>query len=124
MKTLKDMLGEARAVIPEEGPADLMRRLQSGDAVTVVDVRDPDEYREGHIEAATNISRGFLEFRIATAVSDPASPVVLYCQTGLRSMLAAKSLRELGYSNVINLQGGYQKWLTSGLPVVKDVAMS
>ena len=57
MKTLKDMLGEARSVIPEEGPADLMRRLQAGEAVTVVDVRDPDEYREGHIEPATNISR-------------------------------------------------------------------
>ena len=124
MKTLKDMLGEARSVIPEEGPADLMRRLQAGEPVTVIDVRDPDEYREGHIEAAANISRGFLEFRIASAVSDPASPVVFYCQTGLRSMLAAKSLRELGYSNIINLQGGYQKWLQTGLPVVKDVAMS
>jgi adenylyltransferase/sulfurtransferase len=124
MKTLKDMLAEARSVIPEEGPADLTKRLKSGDPVTVIDVRDPDEYREGHIEPAANISRGFLEFRIATAVSDPATPIVLYCQTGLRSMLAAKSLRELGYTNVINLQGGYQKWAQSGLPVVKDVAMT
>jgi molybdopterin/thiamine biosynthesis adenylyltransferase/rhodanese-related sulfurtransferase len=124
MKTLKDMLAEARSVIPEESPAEVMRRLKTGEPLTVVDVRDPDEYREGHIEAAANISRGFLEFRIASAVSDPASPVVLYCQTGLRSMLAARSLRELGYGNVINLQGGYQKWLQSGLPVVKDVAMT
>ena len=124
MKTLKEMLGEARQVIPEEGPAEVQRRLQSGEPVVVIDVRDPDEYRDGHIEDAPNISRGFLEFRVASAVSDPATPVVLYCQTGLRSMLAAKALKELGYQNVTNLQGGYQKWVQSGLPVVRDVPLN
>src|SRR5881227_245131 len=124
MKTLKEMLAEARQVVPEEGPADLQRRLQSGDKVVVIDVRDPDEYRDGHLEAATNISRGFLEFRVGTAVSDPSTPVVLYCQTGLRSMLAAKALKDLGYSTVINLQGGYQKWVQSGMPTVRDVPMT
>src|SRR5215831_13242628 len=124
MKTLKDMLGEARQVIPEEGPADVQRRLKSGQPVTVIDVRDPDEFRDGYIEGASNISRGFLEFRIGAAVSDPTTPVVLYCQTGLRSMLAAKALRDLGYTNVINLQGGYQRWAQSGLPVVKDTPLA
>ena len=111
-------------MIPEEGPADLQRRLKSGEAVAVIDVRDPDEFRDGHLEAATNISRGFLEFRIGTAVTDTTTPIVLYCQTGLRSMLAAKALHELGYANVINLQGGYQKWVQSGLPVVRDIPMT
>ena len=71
MKTLKEMLAEARQVVPEEGPADLQRRLASGESVVVIDVRDPDEYRDGHLEPATNISRGFLEFRVGTAVTDP-----------------------------------------------------
>ena len=124
MKTLKELIAEARAVVPEEGPAELQRRIAAGEPVSIVDVRDPDEYREGHIEPAANVSRGFLEFRIGSAVPDPASTVVLYCQTGLRSVLAAKALKDLGYSNVINLQGGYQKWAQSGLPVVKDVAMT
>src|SRR5438552_997092 len=124
MKTLKEMLAEARQVVPEEGPAELQRRLASGEKLVVIDVRDPDEYRDGHLEAATNISRGFLEFRVGTAVTDPSTPVVLYCQTGLRSLLAAKALKELGYQNVINLQGGFQKWTQSGLPVVKDVPMN
>jgi adenylyltransferase/sulfurtransferase len=124
MKTLKEMLGEARQIIPEEGPADVQRRMKSGEPVTVIDVRDPDEYRDGYIEGASNISRGFLEFRIGAAVPDPTTPVVLYCQTGLRSMLAAKALRDLGYSNVINLQGGYQKWAQSGFPTVRDVPMN
>ncbi len=120
MKTLKEMLAEARQVISEQGPADLQRRLAAGEPVTVIDVRDPDEFRDGHLEAAANISRGFLEFRVGAAVTDPTTPIVLYCQTGLRSMLAAKALHELGYQNVVNLQGGYQKWAQSGLPTVKD----
>jgi molybdopterin/thiamine biosynthesis adenylyltransferase/rhodanese-related sulfurtransferase len=124
MKTLKEMLADARQVIPEEGPADLQRRLAAGEPVTVIDVRDPDEFRDGHIEAASNISRGFLEFRIGAAVTDPKTPIVLYCQTGLRSMLAAKALHELGYEKVINLQGGYQKWAQSGLPTVKETALT
>jgi molybdopterin/thiamine biosynthesis adenylyltransferase/rhodanese-related sulfurtransferase len=118
------MIAEARAVVPEEGPADLQRRIATGAPVSIIDVRDPDEYRDGHIEPATNVSRGFLEFRIGSVVPDPASTVVLYCQSGMRSVLAAKALKDLGYENVINLQGGYQKWAQSGMPVVKDVAMT
>jgi molybdopterin/thiamine biosynthesis adenylyltransferase/rhodanese-related sulfurtransferase len=124
MKTLKDMLGEARQVIPEQPPAELKKRLDAGEPVVVVDVRDPDEYRDGSIDAATNISRGFLEFRIGTVAPAPSTPVVLYCQTGLRSMLAAKALHDLGYTNVINLQGGFQRWAQSGLPVVKDTPLT
>ena len=124
MKTLKDMLAEARGVVPEEGPEELASRLKKNDQLALIDVRDPDEYRDGHIEAATNISRGFLEFRVATVATDPAAPIVLYCQSGLRSVLAAKALQELGYQNVINLGGGYQKWVQSGLPVVREVPMT
>jgi sulfur-carrier protein adenylyltransferase/sulfurtransferase len=124
MKTLKDMLGEARQVIPEQPPAELKKRLDAGEPVVVVDVRDPDEYRDGSIDVATNISRGFLEFRIGTVAPTPSTPVVLYCQTGLRSMLAAKALHDLGYTNVINLQGGFQRWAQSGLPVVKDTPLT
>jgi molybdopterin/thiamine biosynthesis adenylyltransferase/rhodanese-related sulfurtransferase len=124
MKTLKEMLAEARQVIPEQPPAELKKRLDAGEPVAVVDVRDPDEYRDGSVEAATNISRGFLEFRIGTVAPEPSTPVVLYCQTGLRSMLAAKALHDLGYTNVINLQGGFQRWAQSGLPVVKDTPLT
>ncbi|OGK82586.1 MAG: molybdopterin biosynthesis protein MoeB [Candidatus Rokubacteria bacterium GWC2_70_16] len=120
MKTLKQMLAEARQVIPEQGPAELKKRLDAGEPVVVVDVRDPDEYRDGHIEGSANISRGFLEFRIGTVAPEPSTPIVLYCQTGLRSVLAARQLKELGYERVVNLQGGFQKWAQSGLPVVKD----
>jgi adenylyltransferase/sulfurtransferase len=124
MKTLKDMISEARQVVPDEGPAEVQQRLKSGQPVALIDVRDPDEFRDGHIEPATNISRGFLEFRVGTAVNDPKTPIVLYCQTGLRSVLAAKALKDLGYPNVINLQGGYQRWVQSGLPTVREVPLT
>jgi adenylyltransferase/sulfurtransferase len=124
MKTLKEMIAEARQAVPEEGPDQLQRRLKSGGPLAVIDVRDPDEFRDGHIEGSTNISRGFLEFRVGGAVPDQTTPVVLYCQTGLRSVLAAKALKELGYQQVINLQGGYQKWVQSGLPTVREVPLS
>jgi len=78
MKTLKEMLVEARQVVREDGPEALKGRLDSGEPLVLVDVRDPDEYRDGYIEPAVNISRGFLEFRIGTAVSDPNTPIVLY----------------------------------------------
>jgi adenylyltransferase/sulfurtransferase len=120
MKTLKEMLAEARQVVPELGPSELKQRLEAGEPLVLVDVRDPDEYRDGFIEPATNISRGFLEFRIGAAVPDPSTPIVLYCQTGLRSVLAARALKELGYQHVYNLTGGFQRWAQSGLPVVKD----
>ena len=124
MKTLKDMLADARQVIPEQGPQDLKRRIDANEPLVLIDVRDPDEYRDGAIEPATNISRGFLEFRIGTAAADPKTPIVLYCQSGLRSMLAAKALHDLGYENVVNLQGGFQKWAQSGLPIMKDKPLS
>jgi sulfur-carrier protein adenylyltransferase/sulfurtransferase len=121
--TLKTMLAEARAVVPEEGPLDVQRRLEAGGQTVLIDVRDPDEYRDGYIEPATNVSRGFLEFRVGSVAGDTETPIVLYCQSGLRSMLAAKALKDLGYRNVVSLQGGYQKWVQSGLPVVKDLPL-
>src|SRR5437773_5058390 len=123
MKTLKETVTEARQAVPEESPEQVQRRIKSREPLAVIDVRDPDEYRDGHIEGSTNISRGFLEFRVAGAVSDPTTPVVLYCQTGLRSVLAGKVLKDLGYQNVINLGGGYQKWAQSGLPTVRELPL-
>ena len=78
MKTLREMLGEARQVVREQGPGELKTRLDSGEPLVLIDVRDPDEYRDGYIEPAINISRGFLEFRIGTAATDPNVPIALY----------------------------------------------
>lgn len=124
MKTLREMLAEARQVVREEGPAELKAQLDRGEPLVLIDVRDPDEYRDGYIEPAVNISRGFLEFRIGATATDPNVPIVLYCQTGLRSVLAAKALKELGFTRVASLAGGYQRWVQSGLPIARDSALT
>src|SRR5260370_7302096 len=107
MKTLKERLGDARVVVPEQGRAEVKKRMDAGEPLVLIDVRDPDEYRDGFIEPATNISRGFLEFRIGGAAAEPTTPIVLYCQSGLRSMLAAKALKDLGSKHVPNPQRAF-----------------
>ena len=120
MKTLKEMLAEARQVIPEQGPNDLKRRLDAGEPLVLIDVRDPTSTGTASSSPPPTSAAAFSSSASASAAADPTTPIVLYCQTGLRSMLAAKALHELGYENVVNLQGGFQKWAQSGMPVVKD----
>ena len=124
MRTVKAMLNDARRLVPELSPEAVKRRLDGGERISLIDVRDPDEYREGHIEAALHVSRGFLEFRAPTLVPDLSSVVVLYCQSGLRSLLAATTLKDLGYENVYSLQGGYLRWGEDGLPTVREIPIT
>lgn len=117
-KTVRDIVHEARRVVPEITPEALHERMKRAEAPLLLDVRDPDEYRDGYIDGALSLSRGFLEFRIASLIPDPSAEIVTYCQTGLRSVLAAKALQDLGYTNVKNLTGGIQKWKETGYKVV------
>ncbi len=82
----------------------------------IIDVREADEHAAGAIPSAVWIPRGFLEMRIARHVADAAAPVVVYCQSGVRSLFAARSLAELGYTNVRSLAGGFTAWKRAGLP--------
>ena len=120
-KTFRELLVELRKVIPEITSEDLKKKLEAREEFALIDVRDPDEWRgEGVIPTAIPISRGFLEFKIPQAVPNPETPLVLYCLSGLRSLLAAKALKELGYENVSSLVGGLQRWKTLGYPLVKE----
>jgi molybdopterin/thiamine biosynthesis adenylyltransferase len=120
MKTYRDLVQDAKQLVPEVSVEEVRRRLLADPPPIVIDVRDPDEYREGAIEGAIPISRGFLEFKVQDAYPDPASPIVLYCLSGLRSLLAAKALHDLGYENVASMAGGFRRWKELKLPVVKD----
>lgn len=77
MPVLREMLAGMRRASREEGPAEIKARPDAGEPLVLIDVRDPDEYRDGYIEPAVSISRGFLEFTIATAAPDPTVPSVL-----------------------------------------------
>jgi sulfur-carrier protein adenylyltransferase/sulfurtransferase len=82
-----------------------------------VDVREQDEWQEGHIPGAVHVPRGNLESRIEAAVTDKETPVILYCASGIRSAFAAKTLQELGYGTVYSLAGGIVDWKRNGREV-------
>jgi molybdopterin/thiamine biosynthesis adenylyltransferase/rhodanese-related sulfurtransferase len=82
-----------------------------------VDVREHDEWEEGHIPGAVHVPRGNLESRIEGVAGDRSTPIVLYCASGARSVFAAKSLAELGYENVVSLSGGFADWKRNGYDV-------
>ena len=82
----------------------------------IIDCREADEYAQGAIPGATWIPRGFLEVRIERTVADRAAPIIIYCQSGNRSLFAQRSLSELGYTNVRSLAGGFTAYKRAGLP--------
>ena len=88
--------------------------LESGEDVTVVDVREPAEWEEGHIPGARLIPRGILEYRAAEELPDRDRRIVVHCNAGGRGALAAKTLKEMGYTNVANLEGGLNAWSERG----------
>jgi len=118
-KTSKNILDEARAQI-KSIDIDEARRMLEKPGTVLLDVREGDEWRQGHIPQAVGIPRGFLELRVEEKVPDHKTPVILQCASGTRSLLAARSLRELGYENVYNLTGGFNAWKDRGLPWTAD----
>ena len=112
-RSYQDLLASAREQVPEVQVPDLAARRSSGDSPLVIDVREQHEWDEGHIPGAIHIPRSFLESRIA-GVAKPDQEVILSCASGNRSLLAGTTLREMGYSNVESLAGGFQRWKQSG----------
>ena len=100
-----------------------MGALQPGGAA-IVDVREASEWEQGHLPDAIHISKSYVEQQIENAVPDRDTPVVLYCAGGVRSLFAAQSLEQLGYTNVASMSGGFQAWKSQGLPWEAPVVLS
>ncbi len=115
MPTFDALLRDLRTSVSEIEPAALNIALKDGKRPTLIDVREADEHAQGMIAGTIHIPRGFLELRIEKNVTDRAAPIVLYCASGTRSVLAARSLGELGYTNVRSLSGGFSGWKRNGL---------
>jgi adenylyltransferase/sulfurtransferase len=116
MANYRELLQQVRSEISEVDATQARDRIESGEPV-VVDVREQDEWDEGHIPGAVHVPRGHLESRIERLAPDPARPVLLYCSAGNRSAFAAKTLTELGYEDVVSLAGGFTDWKRNGFPV-------
>lgn len=118
--TYKQIMDEARRLVPEVSVEDVRSRTGNGTSVTVLDVREKDEYRDGHLNGAISLPRGFLEMRVEEAVPDKDAPIIAYCAGGTRSLIAARTLKEMGYTNVVSMTGGFTAWKNAGMPFVQD----
>jgi len=113
------LVGEAKKNIEEISPQDAASALKRGDTL-LIDVRDPDEWQQGHIPGAKNFSRGTVELEIEEAAPDLSTPIITHCGGGGRSALAAESLQRMGYKNVKSMGGGFKAWKAAGLPATRD----
>ncbi len=112
-RTYQELLAEAREEIPELDAPTLAAELEGADTPLVVDVREQSEWDEGHVPGAVHVPRGFLESRIA-GVARPDQRIVVTCAAGARSLLAAQTLRQMGYTDVSSLAGGFADWKRGG----------
>jgi len=107
----RDLLAAARRNVRELTPHQVQ---QSGERV-LIDVREQDEWDQGYIPGALHLSKGYIEMRIEDAVPDRSTPITLYCAAGIRSLLAARALGEMGYEDVASMSGGFGAWKGAGL---------
>lgn len=120
--TAMDLVAAARRQIKEIEPAQAIPLVGK---ILILDVREPDEYSAGCLPGAVNIPRGVLEFKIDTHPSfrdRQNAEILVHCQSGGRSALAAETLQKLGYTKVVNLAGGFKAWQEAGGPVAKPQA--
>ncbi len=113
MPTFRDLLAQAKAEITEIDTATAETRIAAG-GVIVLDVREPDEFDQGALAGVIHIPRGHLEAQIENRIIDKTMPVIAYCAGGVRSAFAARTLQELGYTNVVSMIGGFGKWKDEG----------
>lgn len=116
-KSYSDLLQEVKSSVRIVSLEELKKRLEAREAFTLVDVREKDEVRAGFIPGSVSIPRGFLEMQAEQKLPNKDAPIVVYCAGGIRSAFAAKSLIELGYTNVESANPGFVRWKDLGFPV-------
>jgi adenylyltransferase/sulfurtransferase len=115
MATFRELLSAARRTIKESNPDEVAEQLEGANPPVLIDIREPDETGQGVIPGAVVIPRGYLELRVENKIPDHDQPVVVYCASGVRSVFGAKTLEDLGYTNVAHLAGGFNGWKERGL---------
>ena len=103
---IQQVKGEIKEMTPEE----VQERLRAGEPWALLDVREQNEWEEGHLPEAHFIPRGFLEIRVESTLPEKDKPLVVYCAGGVRSAMAAKTLQDMGYTNVVSMSGGFTRW--------------
>jgi len=115
--TAKEMVQDARTRVNSIDINKAQELLMDKEGLVVLDVREPSEFKAGHLPMAINLARGLLEFKIGKKITDKNTPILAYCRTGGRSSLAADTLMKMGYTEVYNMNGGFNAWKKAGFPV-------
>jgi rhodanese-related sulfurtransferase len=106
---------DAKTRIREVSPTQASEEQSQG--AVLIDVRESEEFAQGHAKDAVHLSKGLIELRIESVVPDPSTPIICYCGGGMRSALAADNLQKMGYTNVASMSGGLKGWRNDGLPM-------
>jgi rhodanese-related sulfurtransferase len=114
------LVEDAKKRVKETNVADVKRRMDAGEKLTLVDVREDNEWANGHVRGAVHLGKGIIERDIVQQVPDSGAKVILYCGGGFRSALAADNLQKMGYTNVESMDGGWKGWVDAGNPTAKD----
>ncbi len=114
------LVDDARRRIRETTPEKVRRRQERGERFHLVDVREDHEWQRGRIAGATHLGRGILERDVERRIPAHDAPIVLYCGGGYRSALAADALRQMGYTSVLSMDGGWRRWTELGYPTETD----
>ncbi len=108
------IVDDAKQRIREVTIHDVKAMLDRGDRLALVDVREESEFARGRLPGARHLSKGILERDVEAVFPDPNTPLVLYCGGGFRSALAADNLQQMGYTNVVSMDGGWREWTEAG----------
>lgn len=108
---------EAKKKVRETTVLDVKSRLDKGEKLLLVDVREESEFAKDHIPGAIHLSKGVIERDIELAVPGHSTEIILYCGGGFRSALSAENLMRMGYTNVISMDGGIRVWRENGFPL-------
>ena len=118
MSDFRQILSQAKQQIKEVSPQEVRDKLNPTNGFTLLDVREGDEWEQGHLDKAVFLPRGFLEQKADKMLPNKQQPIVVYCAGGVRSALATKTLQDLGYANVVSMAGGYGQWKANGYSIV------
>jgi rhodanese-related sulfurtransferase len=113
------LVQEAKSRVKECTVDDVKARLDRGEKLTIIDVREESEFAAGHLPRAIHLSKGIIERDVESRFPDPTTELVLYCGGGFRSALAADNLQKMGYTKVISMDGGFRVWRERALPLEK-----
>ncbi len=114
------IVNDAKSRVRENTPEDVRRKQEAGDRFYLVDVREDNEWQNGHAAGAIHLGKGIIERDVEQAIPDHGAEIVLYCGGGYRSSIAADALQQMGYKNVISMDGGWKRWKELGYPIETD----